>query len=214
MEDEIIKRGPGRPRTKNTADALNGAEAKTAQAEFPVQEGVSSLNEENQEYMKQKSMVDMDVEAQFQQYMTTQQQGILPNIPRDPSYGYAWVTTNKTFPDNNIRRKLQGWHECSWDDVSHLGLAPGNMNTTRSADISEDLVSIQEMILMRIPAALRARIMKHLHHDSPAEKEENVYATAKQMIGSHGKNVMLEGESESRKSLALFKNRKADFQGA
>lgn len=216
MDDEIIKNGPGRRRTQNTAeDALfnQGSEAVAAPTAVPQPNGSASLDEDSQRYMNEKSVADYNIDAMMQQYLTTQTQGILSNIPADPQYGYAWVTTNKTFNDNNISRKIQGWHECTWEDVQHLGIAPHNINTTRSADISEDLVSIQEMILMRIPLALRARILKHLHHDVPQEAEENVYAHAKSLLQGKGRNVMIDKESDSGQSLMANRTKRANFTG-
>lgn len=222
MEDEIIKRGPGRPRTENSVAEAMRSHVPTAtitpgsSAEgVPQPAGIDSLDESNRAYVEQKSAATHDADAIWQQFLSAQGMNILPNIPNDESYSYCWLTTMEGVTDNVHLRQRQGWQLVSWEDVEHLGVTRGSFGNNRAASMSDELVTCNEMVLGRIPTEVRKRIMTMFHHDAPTDNEENIYAQAKgTFVNKHGDSVMNEKDIDPG-MVAFRANRKkqANFKG-
>lgn len=218
MNDDVIKSGPGRQRTQNSVEEalrLHSPSANTPSRSaegVPTPAGVESLDTANREYLEQKSAATHDSDAIWQQFLSAQGTNILPTIPHDESYRYCWLTTMEKASDNVHTRQRQGWVLVTWDDIEHLGVSKASFGTNRAADISDDLVSCNEMVLARIPTQVWERIMKLYHHDAPTDNEQNIYNQAKAtFVDKNGESVMQ--EDSGMVAFRAHRNKKANFKG-
>lgn len=89
----------------------------------------------------------------------------LPTVPPQPGIHYCWVsTTNQQDPPH--RRIRMGYQPVRAEELpgfEHLRMKSGDW---------EGCISINEMLLFKIPDELYQTIMKELHHTAPQEEEE------------------------------------------
>lgn len=130
---------------------------------------------------------------------------ILPTIDGDPRYHYCWLsTTNQSDP---IYRRLRiGYELVRWEELSYLG----EQNRVQSGEFA-GCVSINELILAKIPMELYQEIMLINHHEKPMQEEELLRANmVSDETDSNGRPL---GESfgEGVESLARRFNRRPTF---
>lgn len=91
---------------------------------------------------------------------------ILPDIDGDPAYHYCWLsTTNQSDP---IYRRLRiGYELVKHDELKYLG----EQNRVQSGEFA-GCVSINELILAKIPLELYQEIMFINHHEKPMQEED------------------------------------------
>jgi hypothetical protein len=91
---------------------------------------------------------------------------ILPNVEGNPLFHYCWLsTTNQTDP---IYRRLRiGYELVKYDELPHLGKA----NRVQSGEFA-GCVSVNEMILAKIPMELYQELMLINHFEKPLREEE------------------------------------------
>lgn len=97
---------------------------------------------------------------------------VLPNIPNDSKYHYCWLSTNNQ-TDPIYRRLRLGYELVKKEDKPELSID----SVAVSAEY-EGFISINEMILARIPLELFQELMIINHHERPLEEEELLKANA------------------------------------
>jgi len=92
---------------------------------------------------------------------------ILPEVKDDKGYWhYCWLTTSNT--SDPVYKRLQlGYELVKYEEMQKLGV----QNQITSGEF-EGCVSINEMILARIPEELFQELMLINHHERPMEEEE------------------------------------------
>lgn len=97
----------------------------------------------------------------------------LPKPPNVPGWHFVWITTtNKSDPPHRrIRMGYQPVKAEEFPEFSHLRSKAGEW---------EGCISINEMLLFKIPEDIYQAIMKEFHHYAPAEEEERLKNYANQ----------------------------------
>ena len=91
---------------------------------------------------------------------------IIPAVPNDSKFHYCWLsTTNQADP---IYRRLRlGDELVPYTEMTNFGAH----NRVMSGEF-EGCVSINEMILARVPLEMYNELMTIMHHEKPNEEEE------------------------------------------
>jgi len=110
----------------------------------------------------------------------------LPDPPRIPGFHLCWLSSTNQY--DTIERRMRMGYELvhpeellGWDFVN-----------TKSAPLVPGGVSINEMVLYKIPEPLYQRIMKELHHDAPMREEEKIKAQTEGLTDRAGKPLIKE----------------------
>lgn len=91
---------------------------------------------------------------------------VLPYVPNDDKYHYCWLSTNNQ-TDPIYRRLRIGYELVKKEEMPHL-----NLNSTAVSSEFENIISINEMVLSRIPLILFNELMLINHHEKPLEEEK------------------------------------------
>ena len=104
----------------------------------------------------------------LEMFRDSMQQSVLPDLPYFPGYHTFWATT--TNPRDSLQRRIMWGYrpirveECpGWDGVG-----------AASVGGVEGVVSVNEMVGMRIPLSLYNKYMNEVHHDRPLSEEEKL----------------------------------------
>ena len=95
-----------------------------------------------------------------------------PNKSGDPSFHYFWATTTNP-QDTPYRRMRMGYQLVKSEDrpeYQHLRLKSGEF---------EGVISMNEMLLMKVPMDRYQKMMKFMHHTRPNEEAARLKAQAK-----------------------------------
>ena len=111
-------------------------------------------------------IVDDSLKAKIAALRAGWSDDVIPNVEGDPNYHYCWLsTTNQSDP---IYRRLKlGYELVKYDELSYLG----EQNRVQSGEFA-GCVSINELILAKIPKELYEEIMLINHHEKPMQEEE------------------------------------------
>jgi len=111
-------------------------------------------------------VVDDSLKAKIAALRSGWSDDVIPVIEGDPNYHYCWLsTTNQSDP---IYRRLKlGYELVKFDELSYLG----EQNRVQSGEFA-GCVSINELILAKIPKELHHEIMLINHHEKPMQEEE------------------------------------------
>ncbi len=113
---------------------------------------------------------------------------VLPNVPPKPGWHYCWVsTTNQQDPP--YRRLRIGYQPVKAEEL------PGFEHLRAKSGEFEGCISINEMLLFKIPEDIYQSIMKEMHHTSPNREEEmlrNNIETNLTMRDSRGSPIPVE----------------------
>lgn len=111
--------------------------------------------------------------------MLTNANTLLPTPPAIPGYHQVWLTTN------NNKDTLESRFRLGYELVKpseHPGFC---MPTQKSGDLTEDRITVNEMVLAKIDYDLWKDYMTHLHHTLPNESIKNLRDSVR--IGQDGK---------------------------
>lgn len=126
-----------------------------------------------------RAVGEAEAEALFQNYIDSQVNTILPRILEDPTWRYCWVTTETSLGGDNVQTRLRGkWAFVKWGEIE--GLTPDVMNN-RSATMGE-IITFNEMALMKIPRLVWEKIMNHNHHTQPLGQEAGIRSQIESMV--------------------------------
>lgn len=145
--------------------------------------------------LKDGTALDMD-ERRRMLRAEEEQMSILPdpNNPPTPGWHYCWLSsTNQNDPI--YKRLRKGYELVKAEEMPYFGV----QNKVTSGEFA-GCISINEMILAKIPQELYQELMLINHHEKPLREEEFLKANAApQGEDSHGTNL---GQREGFDSLA------------
>lgn len=117
---------------------------------------------------------EMTEDERFEMFALSQFQSILPDLPRIPGHHTFWATTTNG-RDSVQQRIRMGYTPITVEEC------PGWSGTQESVGNQQNVVSVNEMIGMKIPLSLYHRYMKLTHHDRPLEEEEKLRHNVERM---------------------------------
>lgn len=129
----------------------------------------------------------MTVSERRQMFRNEWTQEALPTPPEIPGYHLCWLSTTNSY-DPIHKRIRMGYEPVRADDLpgfGHLKMKSGEF---------EGFVSINEMLLFKIPNELYQQIMEEFHHYAPMDEEEKLKASA--VLGQRDNNGKLLGSIE------------------
>jgi len=98
-------------------------------------------------------------------------QEALPTPPDVPGWHFIWLSTTNQY-DPIYKRTRMGYSPVKAEEI------PGYENYRVKSGEFEGFISVNEMILFKIPAELYQEIMEEYHHYMPLEEEERLKANA------------------------------------
>lgn len=110
---------------------------------------------------------DLTEDERLELFRDSLQQSVLPNLPEFSGYHCFWATTSN--PRDSIQWRLRLGYELikvemfpGWDGIG-----------VKTAGV-DGVVSVNEMVAMRIPNRLYDRYMREAHHIMPLQEEEKI----------------------------------------
>jgi len=104
----------------------------------------------------------------------------LPNVGQIPGFHLCWLTTQNSRDTIQYRMRL-GYVPVKAEEL------PGFETLRLKSGEYEGFISVNEMLLFKIPLALWERYMRTLHHDKPNQEEEKLKANTE--LVHNGKNL-------------------------
>jgi hypothetical protein len=98
-------------------------------------------------------------------------QEALPTPPAIPGWHYCWLSTTNQY-DPIHKRTRMGYEPVKAEEL------PDFSNFRVKSGEFEGLISVNEMVLFKIPADIYQEIMEEYHHNMPLEEEERIKANA------------------------------------
>lgn len=95
----------------------------------------------------------------------------LPTPPACPGWHYLWLSTTNQY-DPIHKRLRMGYELVKADEI------PGFKSYKVGAGEFEGFISVNEMILAKIPEDVYYDIMSYLHHEKPLEEEDRLRTNA------------------------------------
>lgn len=116
-------------------------------------------------------------------------QEALPTPPAIPGWHFIWLSTTNQY-DPIYKRMRMGYEPVKADEI------PGFEHLRVKSGDNEGLISINEMLLFKIPQEIYQEIMEEYHHNMPLEEEQMLRNNAlSSERDSHGKQLgSVEGE--------------------
>jgi hypothetical protein len=108
-------------------------------------------------------------------------QEALPTPPANPAWHYCWLSTTNQY-DPIYKRMRMGYQPVKADELpefTHLRLKAGEY---------EGCVSINEMVLFKLPQEVYQELMAEYHYHMPLEEEERIKQNAAAPKGVVGKD--------------------------
>lgn len=129
------------------------------------------------------------------------EQTALPNVPQIPGYHLCWLSTNH--PYDSIQKRMRLGYE-----LVKLSEMIGFDHQKANSGQYSDFVSINEMVLGKIPEELYQMMMQEFHHDRPMREEESVYSGIQANSAKDGAGRKLSTPEEGFRQEALIQRRK------
>lgn len=98
-------------------------------------------------------------------------QEALPTPPSIPGWHFIWLSTTNQY-DPIYKRMRMGYEPVKAEEL------PGYEHLRVKSGEHEGLISINEMILFKIPQEIYQEIMEEYHYNMPLEEEERLRANA------------------------------------
>lgn len=112
---------------------------------------------------------ELDEDERFESFLASQEQSVLPDLPKKPGYHVCWLTTSNARDTIQARIRM-GYRlirveDCpGWEGV---GLKTGDYS---------GFIGVNEMVAAEIPERLYQRMMAEVHHRLPLSEEEKLRA--------------------------------------
>lgn len=144
-----------------------------SQARGPMVDSVTQGERETVErdFTEDREITDAE---RLELFRSSMQQSVLPDLPPMPGYHSFWATTNN--PRDTVSQRMRlGYRPVliaetpGWEGI---GVTAGNV---------AGVVSVNEMIAMRVPERLYQDYMREVHHIAPLAEEEKLKAVTEQM---------------------------------
>jgi hypothetical protein len=111
---------------------------------------------------------------------------LLPNPPEMPGFHLVWLTTENS-RDTLDQRYRRGYSLVTRDELPGFCL-----NSQKDAPVTAH-ITVNEMILAKIPMDLWEQDMLYLHHDLPLESAQNLKDSVRIGQDGKGRNVAYSG---------------------
>ena len=98
-------------------------------------------------------------------------QEALPTPPAIPGWHFVWLSTTNQY-DPIYKRMRMGYEPVKAEEI------PGYENYRVKSGEFEGLISVNEMVLFKIPQDFYQEIMEEYHYNMPNEEEERLRANA------------------------------------
>lgn len=132
---------------------------------------------------------------------------ILPTPPKMPGFHTCWLTT--TNPNDSLERRFQlGYVLVKPEELQGFAWS----SQKGGASVSADRITVNEMVLAKLPEELYLAYLTHNHHTKPLEQEDAIKGenVISQMKDGRGKTIgIVEGEGHNE----LGRRRPANFAG-
>ena len=112
---------------------------------------------------------------------------LLPPAPDIPGFHTCWLTTTNN-RDSLETRFSRGYTLVKRDELPGFALA-----SQKSGDVTDDRITVNEMVLAKIPTDLWREDTIYLHHDLPTEWANNLRDSVKFSIDGKGRRVAYSG---------------------
>ena len=110
-------------------------------------------------------------------------QEALPTPPKKDGWHYVWLSTTNQY-DPIYKRMRMGYEAVKAEEL------PGYENYRVKSGEFEGLISVNEMVLFKIPSEYYQEIMEEYHHNMPLEEEERLKTNAQgSEVDSKGKRL-------------------------
>lgn len=128
----------------------------------------------------------------------------LPKVPDDPNWHYCWLSTTNAYDTIHKRMRL-GYAAVTTDDL------PGFEHLKVKSGENVGHISINEMVLYRLPMEIYQDYMLETHHFAPIEESDKIRTQQEQLLNTTDSNgrrlVQSEGDGmpdESNVRLPTF----------
>ena len=174
--DEPQKRGRGRP-------------PKNARAESPDSRIAAERERDEREFTEDRELSD---DERLELFRDSMQQSVLPNLPPFPGWHTFWATT--TNPRDSVQRRLMLGYK-----LIRVEEFPGWDGTGVKTAGVDGVVSINEMVAMRIPMRLYVRYMQEAHHHAPLGEEEKIKSIISKAVAETDQDLITaEGDGTAK----------------
>jgi len=105
------------------------------------------------------------------------QQEALPTVPEIPGFHPCWLSTTSTY-DPIHKRLRMGYTPVTSEDLpgfEHYKVKSGEM---------EGFISVNEMVLYKIPNEIYQEIMQEMHHDAPMDEQTKIKIQQDQLLNA------------------------------
>ena len=161
-EEDRLQEPEGRYSRGARRGAAASARTRTAQPDRDERE-----NREEAEMEDEGRPDDVAEDERFLNFVDSQNQSVLPDLPRMSGYHTCWLTTSN--PRDSIPNRLNWGYEIMTPEM-----VPGWQSPSIKSGEYGTCIMVNEMIAARIPMARYRRMMKYLHHDLPLSEEEKL----------------------------------------
>ena len=105
------------------------------------------------------------------------QQEALPNVPDIPGFHPCWLSTTSTY-DPIHKRLRMGYTPVTVEDL------PGFEHMRVKSGEHQGFISINEMVLYKIPLDVYQEIMTEFHHDAPMDEQTKIKIQQEQLLNA------------------------------
>lgn len=112
---------------------------------------------------------------------------LLPPPPEMPGYHLVWLTTN------NQRDSLENRFRLGYELVKRSELPDFVFDTQKSGEVTEDRITVNEMVLAKISMDDWRSDMLHLHHELPNESIRNLKDSVRIGRDGRGQSIAYSG---------------------
>jgi len=119
--------------------------------------------------------------------VSTALQTILPHPPRIRGFHTIWLSTTNN-ADSITRREILGYSPVKASECPDFRWARPKSGET------EGLITVNEMVLYKIPEGLYQKFMRRLHHDLPSEEEGRLKAAVDAVVNRVKNSVAERGD--------------------
>ena len=142
------------PRAPKSAAAPVRADARQARAR----------TERDADEREQTMDREMTEDERFEAFVESQEQSIMPKLPKIDGYHLCWLTTQNKH-DTIARRLAMGYTLIRVEEI------PGVSGESLKVGDRDGILAVNEMVAAKIPLSLYNRMMAYSHHTRPLEEE-------------------------------------------
>ena len=107
---------------------------------------------------------EMTEDERFEAFVESQEQSIMPKLPKIDGYHLCWLTTQNKH-DTIARRLAMGYTLIRVEEI------PGVSGESLKVGDRDGILAVNEMVAAKIPLSLYNRMMAYSHHTRPLEEE-------------------------------------------